>query len=149
LTYQAIGLPIASHTGSGAAALEELAILEKAGAAPSAFIWVHAQSEKDRSFHVRAAERGAWVEFDGVGPASVDAHVAFVRHMKDRGLLGRVLVSHDAGWYRVGEPGGGKFRPFDTLFTSFVPALKGAGVTESEVRQLLVDNPRRALTGAP
>jgi predicted metal-dependent phosphotriesterase family hydrolase len=60
-----------------------------------------------------------------------------------------VLVSHDAGWYRVGEPGGGKFRPFDTLFTSFVPALKGAGVTESEVRQLLVDNPRRALTGTP
>ena len=149
LTHRAIGLSIASHTGSGAAALEELAILEHAGVALSSFIWVHAQSEKDRSFHVRAAERGAWVEFDGVAPATVDVHVALVRNMKDRGLLGRVLVSHDAGWYRVGEPRGGTFRPFDTLFTSFVPALKAAGFTESEVRQLLVDNPRRALTGAP
>jgi phosphotriesterase-related protein len=54
-------------------------------------------------------------------------------------------VSHDAGWYHVGEPDGGEFRAFDTLFTTFVPALKGAGLTEADVRQLLVDNPRRAL----
>ena len=148
LTHRAIGLSIASHTGSGAAALEELAILENAGAPLSSFIWVHAQSEKDRTFHVRAAERGAWVEFDGVGPSSVDDHVALVRNMKDRGLLSRVLVSHDAGWYRVGEPGGGTFRPFDTLFTSLVPALKAAGFSDDDVRQLLVDNPRHAIIGA-
>ena len=148
-TTRATGLTVASHTGSGAAALEELAILETAGAPLSSFIWVHAQSEKDRSFHVRVAERGAWVEFDGVGPSSVDDHVALVRNMKDRGLLSRVLVSHDAGWYHVGEPGGGKFRPFDTLFTSLVPALKANGFTESQVRQLLIENPRNALSGAP
>ena len=52
----------------------------------------------------------------------------------------------DAGWYRVGEPDGGEFRAFDTLFTAFVPALKAAGLTQAEVNQLLVDNPRRALT---
>ena len=57
-----------------------------------------------------------------------------------------MLVSHDAGWYHVGEPDGGEFRPFDTLFTTFVPALKAAGLTEADVQQLLVDNPRRALT---
>jgi phosphotriesterase-related protein len=58
-----------------------------------------------------------------------------------------VLVSHDAGWYRVGEPGGGQFRPYDTLFTAFIPALKASGFGDAEVRQLLVDNPRRALSG--
>ena len=66
--------------------------------------------------------------------------------MKEQGLLGRVLVSQDAGWYRVGEPGGGEFRGFDTLFAKFVPALIAAGFTKAEVQQLLVDNPRRALT---
>jgi len=45
------------------------------------------------------------------------------------------------------DPDGGRFRPFDTLFTKFVPALKAAGVSEANVRHLLVDNPRRALTG--
>jgi phosphotriesterase-related protein len=65
--------------------------------------------------------------------------------MKAQGLLGRVLVSHDAGWYHVGEPDGGRFRPFDTLFTKFVPALGEGGLTKEDVRQLLVENPRRAL----
>ena len=67
--------------------------------------------------------------------------------MKAQGLLGYVLVSHDAGWYRVGEPGGGQFRPFDTLFTKFIPALTAAGATSSDVSRLLVDNPRQVLTG--
>jgi phosphotriesterase-related protein len=145
LAHRATGLPIASHTGSGAAAQEELDLLEQAGVPPSAFIWVHAQSERDAAFHTRAAARGAWVEFDGISPTSVSRHVDLVRHMKTEGRLGNVLVSHDAGWYRVGEPGGGRFRPYDTLFTAFVPALRAAGFGEPDVRQLLVGNPRTAL----
>jgi phosphotriesterase-related protein len=148
LTTLKTGLPIASHTGSGAAAMAELDLLEAARVAPASFIWVHAQSERDEAFHLRAARIGAWVEFDGVGPSTVDRHVALVLQMKNAGFLGSVLVSHDAGWYHVGEPGGGEFRPFDTVFTSFVPALWRAGFSDAEVRRLLVDNPRRALTPA-
>jgi phosphotriesterase-related protein len=66
--------------------------------------------------------------------------------MKAQGLFDRVLVSQDAGWYHVGEPGGGQFRPFDTIFTKFIPAVMAAGLTKEDVRQLLVENPRRALT---
>jgi phosphotriesterase-related protein len=147
VTHRETGLSIASHTGSGAAALEELDILEGAGTPLSAFIWVHAQAERDDSFHTRAARRGAWVEFDGINATSVARHVGLVRRMKEQGLLGRVLLSHDAGWYRVGEPGGGQFRPFDTLFTTFIPALKAEGFVDAEVQQLLVRNPRLALCG--
>jgi predicted metal-dependent phosphotriesterase family hydrolase len=148
ITHRETGLPIASHTGTGAAALEELDLLERARVTPSAFIWVHAQSERDQTFHQRAARRGAWVEFDGVSESSVARHVDLVRRMKEHGLLRRVLLSHDAGWYRVGEPGGGQFRPYDTLFTAFIPALKAAGFAETEIQQLLVRNPRLALTRA-
>jgi phosphotriesterase-related protein len=145
IANRATGMPIASHTGSGAAAMEELDLLEQQRVPLSAFIWVHAQSERDGAFHARAAKRGAWVEFDGIAPASVGRHVELVLTMKERGLLGHVLVSHDAGWYRVGEPGGGTFRPYDTLFTAFLPALEKAGFSDAERRQLLVENPRRAL----
>jgi phosphotriesterase-related protein len=147
LTHKATGLPIASHTGTGAAALAELTLLADLGVPPSAFIWVHAQSERDTSIHVRAAKAGAWVEFDGISDSSVARHVELVRHMHEAGLLERVLVSQDAGWYRVGEPGGGQFRGFDTLFTAFVPALVAARLTKDDVRTLLVTNPRRALGG--
>jgi phosphotriesterase-related protein len=147
LTHKATGLPIASHTGNGVAAFEELDLIEQSGVPLSTFIWVHAHNEMDSSRHVRAAARGAWVEFDGLSEKSVDRHVALVLEMRTAKQLDRVLVSHDAGWYHVGEPNGGAFRPFDTLFTKFVPALKTAGVPDADVHRLLVDNPRRALTG--
>lgn len=147
ITHKATSLPIAAHTGDGVAAFEEMDLIEKAGVPLSAFIWVHAQSEKDEARHEKAAARGAWVEFDGISEKSVDRHVVLVMRMKAAGHLTRVLVSHDAGWYRVGEPNGGEFRPFDTLFTKFIPALRAAGATDADVRQLLVENPARALTG--
>jgi predicted metal-dependent phosphotriesterase family hydrolase len=46
----------------------------------------------------------------------------------------------------VDKPDGGEFRPFDTMFTQFLPALKAASFTDEEVRQLLVVNPREAFT---
>ena len=146
ITHQETGLPIASHTATGVAAMEELDILERAGVPLSSFIWVHAHNERDMSFHTRAATRGAWIEFDGVSPSSVARHVELTVHMKERGLLDHVLVSHDAGWYRVGEPAGGQFRPYDALFTLFVPALRAAGFRDDEVQRLLVTNPRLALS---
>jgi phosphotriesterase-related protein len=145
IAHRATGLPIASHTGTGAAAMAELDLLDAAAVPSSAFIWVHAQSERDNSFHDRAARRGAWVEFDGISPASLVRHLELVQRMKTEGLLDHVLVSHDAGWYHVGEPGGGQFRPYTTLFTDFVPGLKSAGFSDAEVQRLLVENPRRAL----
>jgi phosphotriesterase-related protein len=113
---------------------------------PSAWIWVHAQAEDDSTVHVRAARSGAWISFDGLAPDNVERYVAWVAFMKSEGLLGRVLVSHDAGWYHVGEPGGGTFRPYDTLFTEFLPALEGVGFTDDELRQLTTVNPAEALT---
>ncbi len=125
--HLASGLTIAAHTGDGRAAIQELAILEEEGVHDSAFIWVHAQNERDTALHARAAASGAWVEFDGISPQAIARHVELVRAMKARGLLGRVLLSHDAGWYHVGEPRGGDYWPYDTLMAQFVPALRAAG----------------------
>lgn len=146
MTHQKTGLPIASHTSTGIAAMEQLDLLERAGVPLSSFIWVHAHNERDMNLHARAAARGAWVEFDGVSPTSVGRHVELVRHLKERGLLDHVLVSQDAGWYRVGEPSGGEFRPYDSLFTALVPALRAAGFQDDDVQRLLVVNPSLALS---
>jgi phosphotriesterase-related protein len=127
--------------------MEQLDLLDRAGVPLSSFIWVHAHSEHDMIFHTRAAMRGAWIEFDGVSPSTVARHVELAAHMKERGLLDHVLVSQDAGWYRVGEPAGGQFRPYDSLFRLFVPALKSAGFLDDDVRRLLVTNPALALSG--
>lgn len=145
-THAESGLTIASHTGDGAAALEQIALIGEEGVDPSAFVWVHAQSEDNTDDFVRAGHLGAWVEFDGIGPDSIDRHVELVRLMKDRGLLGRTLISQDAGWYHVGERNGGRFRPYDTLIGEFLPRLKSSGFTDGECQLLTIDNPREAFS---
>ena len=146
LAHRATGLTIGAHTGPAVAAFEELAILGAAHIAPSAWIWIHAQMEQDLARHAEAARRGAWISFDGVRTETLDAHVAMVMNLRDQGLLAHALVSQDAGWYSVGEPGGGVFRPFDLLFTGFIPALVAKGFSQQEIDTLLVRNPAAAFT---
>jgi phosphotriesterase-related protein len=138
------GLTLAIHTASGAAALEIIATLKRLGVSPEAYVWVHPQNEKDPATRSWAAQQGTWVELDGVGPRSLEAHVEAVVDLFRRGRLDRVLVSQDAGWYHVGEPGGGAYRPHTFLFDTFVPALRARGLGDGEVHTLLVENPARA-----
>jgi phosphotriesterase-related protein len=147
-THRETGLTIASHTGDGQAALEQLAVLREEQVPAEAWIWVHAQNEAKLDILLRAAREGAWVEFDGVAPGSIDQHVELVRMMRQHELLDRVLISHDAGWYSVGEPRGGQFRPYETLFTQFIPALQNASLSDVEIRQLTITNPSKALDPA-
>ena len=93
---------------------------------------------------MQVARADAWVEFDGVSSSSIDRHVELVTTMRNAGLLDRVLLSHDAGWYSVGEPGGGDVRGYDTMFTEFLPALRNAGFGDDEIEQLTVTNPANA-----
>lgn len=140
LTSLETGLTIASHTdGGGPAAAEQLEILVDLGVKPGKFVWVHAQNEKDHAWHERLARAGAWVEFDGIREKTLEWHLACVRHMAKAGLLDRVLVSQDAGWFHVGEQGGGSFRGYTVIYTDFAPRLE-----RSWVQKLLRESPRAA-----
>jgi phosphotriesterase-related protein len=149
LCHRRTGLRIHCHTGDGRAAMDILAVLSQQRISPSAFVWVHAQNEKDGALHRRAARAGAWVELDGISEESRDAHVKAVTDLARAGHLPRVLISQDSGWYHVGEIGGGRFRPYTFLFDGFLPALRGAGLTERDVHTLLVDSPARLLGRPP
>jgi phosphotriesterase-related protein len=127
---------------SAESASRQIAILEEEGVDPSAWIWIHAQNEDDLSHQVSAAGRGAWISFDNIGSGdTIKQYVHRVVTLRNQGLLNKILVSQDAGWYWVGEPGGGKFRPYDALFTAFIPALRESGFSQSEVDTLLIRNP--------
>jgi phosphotriesterase-related protein len=145
-THAQTGLTIASHTGDTRAAMDQLDVLTQERIRPDAFIWVHAQSDWGLESRVEAARRGAWIEVDNVGDTTIAACAERANALKARGCLHRLLVSHDAGWYRPGEPQGGAFRGFETAYTAFIPALRKSGWTASEITQLMVTNPAAAFT---
>ena len=146
LTHLRTRMVIASHTGDGLAAMAQLNLLKSHGVSPAAFIWVHAQDEKDRSFHRKAAEAGAWIEFDGISPETVDENIGLIWEIKRAGYLRRVLVSQDVVGFHVGEERGGYCPGYTFLFSSFLPLLRKSGIDENETHMLMVENPRQALT---
>jgi phosphotriesterase-related protein len=147
---QQTGAVVASHTASGALALRQMEILEKAGLDLERFIWVHANLEPDATLHLQAARRGVYVEFDAVGaewqsqPAMVEYTLALIK----AGYAERILLSHDAGWYDPSQPDGqpeeAGIRGYTALVEEFVPALRSCGVPDDLVRQITRINPARA-----
>lgn len=124
LTSFETGLTIASHTNGGGPAFgAQLEILDSMKLPHSKFVWVHAQNEKDHTWHERAGRAGAWVEFDGISPETADYHRQCVLFMRSKDLLSRTLISQDSGWYHAGEPGGGNYRGYTYIYTGFLPLL--------------------------
>ena len=149
IAHHATGMAIHSHTGDAVAGLAQLDLLQRRHVPLDRFVWVHAQNVDDIGVLVGAAERGPWIELDGVAPDTVARHAELVAGLARSGHLPRVLVSHDAGAYDVGKPGGAaeSFRGFDSVFTELLPALRERGFGDEDLDRLLVVNPRDVLTG--
>jgi phosphotriesterase-related protein len=143
-THLKTGLVIASHTGSAIPAFEQIAILQNEGVSPEAFIWVHAQSEKDSRNHLIAARSGAWIGFDGLNNNNVEEYVKMIKNLKENNLLNKILISHDAGWYDPEKVNGGEFRGYTTLFEKLIPKLVKEKFSKKEINQLLIQNPSKA-----
>lgn len=152
ITHKQTGLTIKSHTVGDIPAFEQIEILLQEGVAPSAFIWTHAQGGSlDKQ--VEAAGKGAWISLDGVNTSgsreegdtgNLNWYVERLAELKNAGVLDRVLLSHDAGWYDAGEPNGGGFRSYTGIHLHLIPALRETGFTEGEINQLITVNPAQA-----
>ena len=144
ITHKATGLIIMSHTGLAVPAFQEIEILDKYGIEPSAFIWTHAHNERDFNKLLEAARMGCWIAFDNFNPKRLERYVEFAQLMKKEGLLNRLMFSHDAGWFRPGEPDGGTFRGFTEIEEFLIPALEKNGLSQQDIHQLFTLNPAEA-----
>jgi phosphotriesterase-related protein len=148
------GAPITSHSSGsirfeiegGNAGAQLLKLLEDEGVNPNALIVGHADENPDINNLVMLAKRGAWIQFDTIGkqhyiPDEVRADL--VIKLRENGLLEHLLLSQDRNrkpeLNKYGGPG------YSDLINRFVPLLKSKGMTDADIRLLLVDNPREAL----
>ncbi len=147
ITHLKTGLTIVSHTGPESPAYEQVKLLESMGVAPAAFVWTHA-NEGTMESHIELAKKGVWISLDKANdnPDTVQEIVAQVENLREHNGLHRVLLSHDAGWYKPEQDGGGRFRPFTSIFTHLIPALKERGFTDDDIDLIMVKNPQQAYT---
>lgn len=144
ITHKETGLVIMSHTGLAVPAFQQIEILKEYGVHPSAFIWTHAHNEQNLEKMIEAAKMGTWIAFDNFKPDRLERYIEFAGLMKKEGLLGKLLFSHDAGWYKPGQPEGGNFRGFTEIENLLIPALIKNGLTQPDIYQLFNQNPAEA-----
>lgn len=142
ITHLETGLTIGSHTGKALALWPQLEILKENQVSPEAFIWIHANNEEDYSNYIKAAEEGCWISFDNFA-WNLDAPLDRLIFAKENGILDKILISHDAGWY---DPAKEEQNPrgFTAIFEKVVPELRARGFSEEELDLLLKENPIRA-----
>lgn len=142
LTHLKTGLTIASHTGKAMGLWPQLNILKETGVSPEAFIWVHAHAEEDNNIYLKAAEMGCWISFDGLA-RDLKNHIDKISFAKENGILNRILLSHDAGWYDP-QKENQNIKPYTTVFKKLYPELKSQGFTDDEFKLLISVNPSKA-----
>ena len=142
------GVAITTHTTRwGTLAMEQIALLEEFGADLSRVIIGHLGDRIGVKHLLPIAEKGVYLEVDNIGyldyqPEWVRADnvAALVRE----GFVDRVLLSEDICMLSHLKYAGGK--GFGYLLEVFVPLLKERGITDDQIRQMLVTNPARAFS---
>jgi phosphotriesterase-related protein len=146
---RATGAPIATHALFTRIGLDQLDVLEAAGADPRAVLVGHGDTCPDEGYHVEVLERGAWLGFDTVGQldkTSDDWRADRIAALAELGHLGRILVSSDVCKRpALARNGGGGYAH---VLADFVPRLRTRGLGDAEIHQLLVENPRRLFEAA-
>jgi phosphotriesterase-related protein len=144
--HKKTGAPLSTHTWLETLAQDQLDLFVDEGVDLQHVIVGHMGdlSHLDNVHAVLA--RGAYVQFDHVGMQHFQRDLQRVKNvvqLVNEGHTARLLLSHDVcykhllHWYD--GPG------YDHLLTTFVPALRAAGVSEADVHTILVENPRRIL----
>lgn len=147
------GLAITTHAVLSPVGLDQLRIFEEEGVDPSRVVIGHADSYPFLEHYLEIVRRGANLEFDFLGMSFTPMErygeariVGLLGELLDRGHADRILLSQDVCHNGQLKAYGGNGYVY--LFEAFLPRLREAGVPESAIRTMTVDNPARILTVA-
>jgi phosphotriesterase-related protein len=148
------GAPITVHT-SAAAQSGRLALdlFRKEGVDLTKVVVGHAGDSNDLDYLMELADTGAMLGMDrfGVDVFNPTANrVATIVALAERGYADRMVLAHDASCF-IDYFGGahdavGVVLPnwhYLHIGNDVLPALRAAGVSEDQINQMLIDNPRR------
>jgi phosphotriesterase-related protein len=145
------GVPVMVHTNA-AAGTGPLALgaLTDAGVEPSRIVIAHAGDSNDMAYLRSIADTGAWLGCDRFSIEHFnpdERRIETLVKLLAEGYGDRIHLSHDAASFidfMVGDPAFADEKPdYLHISTKILPALRDAGVTDEQIDELTIANPRR------
>ena len=150
--HRATGTPLMTHSnpiiGSGA---DQQRIFAEEGIDLERVVIGHSGDSTDIEYLSGLMERGSTIGMDRFGlsmRANTEERIATIVELCRRGFASQMVLSHDAACHFVGVPLEAIARNspewhFLTIPNRVLPELEQLGVTEEQIRAMVVDNPRR------
>jgi phosphotriesterase-related protein len=146
------GVPIITHTEAATVGPDQQDLFLRLGSDPGGIMIGHQNNSESIDYALRQLEKpGFYLGFDRVNPLMSTAAEDNIVSLVARGYGDRIMISHDCIFVWLGRPGTlppqyAEWYP-DYLFKKLLPKMKRAGVTDEQIRRILVDNPRRFFSG--
>jgi len=150
--HRRTGAPISTHTHAGTRrGLEQQRIFEEEGVDLSRVVIGHSGDSTDLGYLEELIAAGSYLGMDRFGIDLIlpfEERVHTVAAMCERGHADKMVLSHDANCYFDALPGdlSSVAAPnwhYLHIHNDVIPALRQRGVTEEQLRTMLVDNPRK------
>jgi len=153
--HRETGCPITTHTHARSErGLEQQAIFAEEGVDLTQVVIGHSGDTDDFDYLQKLIDNGSYLGMDRFGIdgfLTTEQRVDVIARLCERGYADRMVLSHDASCYLDWYPGEEPFPALTNwhylhISNDVIPALLAAGVTQTQVDTMLIDNPRRFLT---
>jgi phosphotriesterase-related protein len=148
LAQKETGVPIGTHALFTEIGIDQLNILEEAGADLDITLIGHVDTNRDLNYSRKLLARGVWIAYDAVGQLDKqtdELRAKSIVTLVREGHGKKMLISTDiAGRSRMVTHGGDGY---GYLLNKFLPILKTAGLSDTEIATLTQENTRRYLAG--
>jgi phosphotriesterase-related protein len=150
--HRQTGIPISTHTAARKrVGLDQQRIFAEEGVDLSRVVIGHCGDTNEIDYLEELVRNGSYIGMDRFGIDSIlsfEDRVSTVATMCERGHAGKMVLSHDASCFLHWMPE--KMIPLALprwnylhIHKDVIPALKQKGVTDQQIRTMMVDNPRR------
>jgi phosphotriesterase-related protein len=150
--HRQTGVPISTHTHAGLRrGLDQQRIFREEGVDLTRVVIGHSGDTTDLDYLEELIRNGSYIGMDRFGVDVIlgfEARVKTVATMCERGYADRMVLSHDAMcfWHWLPERVIPSVLPrwnYLHIHNDVLPALRREGVSEEQLRTMLVENPRR------
>ncbi|MCX7981805.1 MAG: hypothetical protein N2572_02700 [Syntrophales bacterium] len=158
IAQKATGVPIITHTEGPTGGVEQAEFLLKEGADPKKVVIGHVSNSRDVQYHKAILAKGVYIAFDRIGLDIItptDVIVKNIATLCKEGYADRILLSHDTVNYWLGRPISVPEKylkafenwRIDHIAKNVIPMLKAEGVTDEQIRVMMVENPKNVFLG--